>query len=90
MQTAFWRILQSTEAVFQEFRARFLGKQSPVHFFWGQLRSRLHAFLGGRNRLRSEKAIITSEAYSHECSSLGWWPGGRRRGGPGFLLLHGP
>jgi len=84
----FWRILQSTEAVFQEFRARFLGKQSPVHFFWGSFDLACTRFSGRTAPPR--KGIITSEAYSHECSSLGWWPGGGDVAGPAFYSYTAP
>ena len=84
----FWRILQSTEAVFQEFRARFLGKQSPVHFFWGSFDLACTRFSGRTAPPR--KGIITSEAYSHECSSLGWWPGGGDAAGPAFYSYTAP
>jgi len=84
----FWRILQSTEAVFQEFRARFLGKQSPVHFFWGSFDLACTRFSGRTAPPR--KGIITSEAYSHECSSLGWWPGGGDVAGPAFYSYTSP
>lgn len=69
-----WRILVSVEQVFQEFRANFIGKSSPVHFFWGSFDLCVTRFNGKRAPAR--KGVITSEAYSHECSSLGWWPGG--------------
>ena len=69
-----WRILLSIDFVLQEFRARFLGKSSPVHFFWGSFDLACTRFSGRPAPPR--KGIITSEAYSHECSSVGWWPGG--------------
>ena len=84
----FWRILLSTERVFQEFRARFIGKASPVHFFWGSFDLCTTRFSGRRAPPR--KGIITSEAYSHECSSLGWWPGGGEIKGPAFYAYMAP
>src|SRR6266498_1205500 len=83
-----WRILLSTERVFQEFRARFIGKSSPVHFFWGSFDLCCTRFSGRRAPPR--KGIITSEAYSHECSSLGWWPGGGEIKGPAFYAYMAP
>ena len=83
-----WRILLSTERVFQEFRARFIGKSSPVHFFWGSFDLCTTRFSGRRAPPR--KGIITSEAYSHECSSLGWWPGGGDIKGPAFYSYMAP
>ncbi|MGH9480009.1 MAG: DUF5996 family protein [Terriglobales bacterium] len=69
-----WRILLSSAGVFEEFRARFEGKASPVQFFWGSFDLAVTRFSGRRAPPR--QGVITSEAYSHECSSLGWWPGG--------------
>lgn len=69
-----WRILLASAAVFEEFRAGFVGKASPVHFFWGSFDLAVTRFSGRRAPPRP--GVITSEAYSHECSSLGWWPGG--------------
>ncbi len=83
-----WRILLSTDRVFQEFRARFIGKASPVHFFWGSFDLCCTRFNGRRAPAR--KGIITSEAYSHECSSLGWWPGGGEVKGPAFYAYMAP
>ena len=84
----FCRILHSTERVFQEFRARFIGKASPVHFFWGSFDLACTRFNGRRAPAR--KGVITSEAYSHECSSVGWWPGGGDIKGPAFYAYMAP
>ena len=84
----FCRILHSTERVFQEFRARFIGKASPVHFFWGSFDLACTRFNGRRAPAR--KGVITGEAYSHECSSLGWWPGGGDVKGPAFYAYMAP
>jgi len=83
-----WRVLVSTESVFQEFRARFVGKASPVHFFWGSFDLCCTRFNGRRAPVR--KGVITGEAYSHECSSLGWWPGGSGVNGPAFYAYMAP
>jgi hypothetical protein len=83
-----WRILLSTDVVLQEFRARFIGKVSPVHFFWGSFDLCCTRFSGRRAPPR--KGIITSEAYSHECSSVGWWPGGGDVPGPAFYSYTAP
>jgi hypothetical protein len=83
-----WRILLSTDQVFREFRARFIGKSSPVHFFWGSFDLCVTRFNGRRAPAR--KGVITSEAYSHECSSLGWWPGGGEMPGPAFYAYVAP
>jgi len=84
----FWRILRSTDLVFQEFRSRFLGKQSPVHFFWGSFDLCCTRFSG--RGCPSRKGVITSEAYSRECISLGWWPGGGDVAGPAFYAYSAP
>jgi hypothetical protein len=83
-----WRILLSTDFVFQEFRSRFLGKSSPVHFFWGSFDLAYTRFSGRPAPPR--KGVITSEAYSHECSSVGWWPGGGDMKGPAFYAYMAP
>jgi hypothetical protein len=72
---AFWRILLSVDAVLQEFRARFIGKASPVHFFWGSFDLAATRFSGRPAPPRPGADRITSEAYSHEVSSVGFWPG---------------
>lgn len=74
--TTFWRILQSIDAVFHIFRARFIGKSSPVHFFWGSFDLAVTRFSGRRAPERPGADSITREAYSHEVSSVGFWPGG--------------
>src|SRR5439155_6439762 len=70
-----WRILARTERIFTEFRARFLGKSSPVHFFWGSFDIAVTRFSGKRAPEREGADRITREAYSHECISHGFWPG---------------
>ena len=71
----FWRILVSVDKVMQQFRARFIGKCSPVHFFWGSFDLAVTRFSGRRAPERSGADLITREAYSHEVSSAGFWPG---------------
>ena len=70
-----WRILVQTDRVFKEFRGRFLGKCSPVHFFWGSFDLAVTRFSGRRAPPRPGADHIQREAYSHECSSAGFWPG---------------
>jgi uncharacterized protein DUF5996 len=76
----FWRILLSLDAVFKVFRARFVGKSSPVHFFWGSFDLAITRFSGRRAPPRNDPdpvlRKIMQEAYSHEVISAGWWPGG--------------
>jgi uncharacterized protein DUF5996 len=83
-----WRILRSIDIVLHEFRAGFLGKCSPVHFFWGSFDICCTRFSGRPAPPR--KGIITGEAYSHECSSVGWWPGGGDVTGPAFYAYTAP
>ena len=83
-----WRILLSTDRALQEFRAGFIGKCSPVHFFWGSFDICCTRFNGRRAPARP--GVITSEAYSHECSSLGWWPGGGDLKSPAFYAYMAP
>ena len=72
---AFWRALVSMRPVFEEFRCRFVGKSSPVHFFWGSFDLALTRF-SGRRAASVPEGVIEQEAYSHEVISHGFWPGG--------------
>jgi hypothetical protein len=77
----FWRQLVQCDRVFNVFRARYLGKVSPVHFFWGSFDLAVTRFTGRlAPPLTASKAPnvglwVMQEAYSHECSSFGFWPG---------------
>ena len=77
----FWRILVQADRVFKQFRSRFIGKSSPVHLFWGGLDLAVTRF-SGRKAPEHPGGIpnlpdwVTREAYSHEVSSCGFWPGG--------------
>jgi hypothetical protein len=73
----FWRALLKMDPVFQEFRARFTGKVSPVHFFWGSFDMAVTRFSGRPAPPREGADVITREAYSHEVISHGWWPGNK-------------
>ena len=78
----FWRALLQADRVFKHFRTGFLGKCSPVHFFWGSFDLAVTRFSGRRAPTFSGKVPgvatkIMQEAYSHEVSSAGFWPGGR-------------
>ena len=86
----FWRILVSCDSVFKEFRARFLGKSSPSHFFWGSFDLALTRFSGRRAPERVGADPITREAYSHEVISAGWWPGGGDVAGAAFYAYAAP
>jgi hypothetical protein len=85
----FWQILVSVDRVFQEFRSHFLGKSSPVHFFWGSFDLAVTRFSGRRAPERSGADSITREAYSHEVSSVGFWPGSGIEG-PAFYSYMAP
>jgi hypothetical protein len=77
----FWRALVQADRVFKEFRAGFIGKCSPVHFFWGSFDLAFTRF-SGRPAPTHPGGVpnlpdwIAREAYSHEVSSCGFWPGG--------------
>jgi hypothetical protein len=71
----FWRIIGQVEKVFKEFRSEFIGKCSPVHFFWGSFDLAVTRFSGRRAAERPGADPITREAYSHEVISAGFWPG---------------
>ncbi len=86
----FWRILQSADTVFKEFRAGFIGKASPVHFFWGSFDLAVTRFSGRPAPERKGADIITREAYSHEVSSAGFWPGGGDVKGAAFYSYAAP
>jgi hypothetical protein len=77
----FWRVLLRAHDVFSRFRTAFLGKASPVHFFWGSFDLAVTRFSGRRAPLHPGGIphlpdAVVREAYSHEVSSAGFWPGG--------------
>ena len=86
----FWRILVLTDEIFKEFRSRFIGKSSPVHFFWGSFDLAVTRFSGRRAPPREGADSITREAYSHEVVSAGFWPGGGGIKGPAFYVYASP
>ena len=76
----FWRALLRADGVFKRFRSGFLGKASPVHFFWGSFDLAVTRFSGRRapphpGGIPGLPDAVTREAYSHEVSSAGFWPG---------------
>lgn len=87
---AFWRILVNVDGIFKEFRARFIGKVSPVHFFWGSFDLAVTRFSGRRAPERPGADATTREAYSHEVSSVGFWPGGGDVQGAAFYSYAVP
>lgn len=90
-----WRVLIDVDRVLQEFRGRFAGKTSPVHFWWGSFDIAVTRF-SGRGAPPHPGGIpnlpdrVTREAYSHECMSVGWWPGGGAVAEPAFYAYSYP
>ena len=90
-----WRILAQTDRVLKRFRGRFVGKQSPVHFFWGSFDMAATRF-SGRPAPRHPGGApncpdyVMVEAYTHECSSCGFWPGGGATDEPAFYAYAYP
>jgi hypothetical protein len=91
----FWRVLVQADRVFKEFRARFIGKCSPVHFFWGAPDLAVTRF-SGRPAPPHPGGVpnlpdwVAREAYSHEVSSCGFWPGGGPVPHPAFYSYAYP
>jgi len=90
----FWRILAQTNRVFSEFRSRFIGKDSPVHFFWGAFDLAVTRF-SGRPAPKHPGGpyvarFVMAEAYSQEVSSCGFWPGGGAVNEPAFYAYSYP
>ncbi|HKC24075.1 MAG TPA: DUF5996 family protein, partial [Thermoanaerobaculia bacterium] len=85
-----WTILALSHGVFATFRAEFLGKCSPVHFFWGSFDLAVTRFSGRRAPPREGADAMTREAYSHEVSSVGFWPGDSRLAQAAFYSYSAP
>jgi hypothetical protein len=86
----FWRVLMHADRVFQQFSSRFLGKLSPVHFFWGSFDLAVTRFSGRPAPLREGADAITREAYSREVISAGFWPGNGGFGEAAFYCYAAP
>jgi len=91
----FWRVLLQCDRVFKLFRTGFIGKASPVHFFWGSFDLAVTRFSGRRAPLHPGGVphladVVTREAYSHEVSSAGFWPGGGAIDYPAFYSYAYP
>jgi hypothetical protein len=84
----FWRILISSARVIERFRGKFIGKCSPVHFFWGSFDLACTRFSGRPAPPR--KGVISGPAYSHEVCSAGFWPGGGAIDGPAYYSYAVP
>ena len=91
----FWQVLLQTDRVLKTFRTGFLGKCSPVHFFWGSFDLAVTRFSGRRAPPFTGTAPgvaqkVMREAYSHEVSSAGFWPGGNGTDYPAFYSYTYP
>lgn len=91
----FFRALSSSARVFEDFRGGFIGKCSPVHFFWGAMDLAVTRFSGRRapehpGGVPNLPDWVTREAYSHEVSSAGFWPGGEATPYPLFYSYAYP
>lgn len=86
----FRRILNQVDRVLKQFRTSFIGKCSPVHFFWGSFDLAVTRFSGRRAPERADADSVTREAYSHEVISCGFWPGDRRFKYPAFYSYLAP
>src|SRR5262249_35629634 len=91
----FWRALVQSDRVMKIFRARFLGKASPVHFFWGSFDLAVTRFSGRTapppgGQTPNVGAWVMNEAYSHEVRSCGFWPGNGGYGRAAFYVYAYP
>jgi hypothetical protein len=86
----FWQILTQTEKVFRAWAPGFLGKVSPIHFFWGSFDFAVTRFSGRTAPPREGADSIQREAYSHEVISAGFWPGNGGYGAPAFYCYAAP
>ena len=86
----FWHALSSSAVVFEELRARFIGKHSPVHFFWGSFDLASSRYSGRRAPTPPDANAILREAYSHEVISAGFWPGDARFPAPAYYAYAVP
>ena len=91
----FWRILVQADRILKEFRGGFIGKCSPVHFFWGALDLAVTRFSGRKAPIHpggipNLPDRVTRDAYSHEVSSCGFWPGGGAISYPAFYSYAYP
>jgi hypothetical protein len=86
----FWEVLRRVNDVFKDFSCGFVGKISPVHFFWGSFDLAVTRFSGRVAPPREGADSIQQEAYSHEVSSLGFWPGNGGFGTAAFYSYAAP
>jgi len=86
----FFRILCNTNELLESFRAHFLGKCSPVGFYWGTFDLSVSRYCGRTVPNAPVANVIDRECYSHEVSEVGFWPGDALYGAPAFYALHYP
>jgi len=86
----FWQVLLRIDIALKKFRARFTGKQSPVHFWWGSFDISVTRFSGKPAPPRPKDPKFMQEAYSHEEISVGWWPGNGGFGEAAFYAYMVP
>jgi len=86
----FWEILLTMKPILESFRAEFIGKCSPVHFFWGGFDVAVTRFSGRPAPERPGADSMTRESYSHEVISHGWWPGSGAVNEPAFYAYAAP
>ena len=91
----FWQALLQANRVMNDFRARFIGKVSPVHFFWGSFDLAVTRFSGRtapppKSQTPHTASWVMDEAYSHEVSSCGFWPGNGGYGKAAFYVYAYP
>jgi len=88
--TRYWRILDWSAGVFEEFSGWFCGKTSPVQLYWHSLDLAFSRFNGRRAPARPEADFVTQEAYSHEVIAFGFWPGDDRIAEPSYYSYTAP
>jgi uncharacterized protein DUF5996 len=92
---SFWHALAQSARIMNEFRTRFIGKASPVHFFWGSFDLAVTRFSGRtapppKGHTPHVADWVMAEAYSHECASCGFWPGNGGFGYPAYYVYAYP
>jgi len=88
--SVWWRAMSHSAEVMNEFRAGFIGKSSPVHFWWGGFDLAVTRFSGRRAPERAGADAMTKEAYSHEVISAGFWPGSGTMNEPAYYAYAAP
>lgn len=88
--TSFWRILDWSDSVFDEFSGWFCGKTSPVQLYWHSLDLAFARFNGARAPARPDADPVTQEAYSHEVIAFGFWPGDQHVPEPSYYSYTAP